>query len=229
MHYIISIFFIFFILNSSTAQVLSDVYISYSIDIDSDKPAASMLTLGSTLELAFRDSRTKARLKLAGGTNSIAVVVDHKTKTGTNLMDVLDGKKAVKIKTEKYDNALLNIKKISDNPMRHTDDYKIIAGYSCQKVFMKHLESGANVIVYVTDKIFPGNDPLAKSIIGQIKGYPLGLVIRKDDSTVRIMADKVSSRTPSASVFSLSVPEDYKLTTFEELKENFDQKRNENR
>ena len=215
--------------NFSNAQALSDVYISYSIEVDSDEPAASMLTFGSSLELAFRGLRTKALVNVAGGTNSISVVVDHKTKTGTALMDILDGKKAVKIKTEKYDNALSEIKKISDNPIRHTDDFKTIAGYSCQKVFMKDLKSGANIIFYITDQIVPENDLLAKTLIAEIKGFPLGLVVRRDGTTVRIIAEKVSSSTPPASVFSLSVPDGYTLSSFDELEDNIKIKSTENR
>jgi len=95
----------------------------------------------------------------------------------------------------------------------------VIAGYTCQKVFMKDKESGANIILYLTDKIKPQNDALAKVLIGEIKGFPLGIVVRKDNTTIRLTASTVSTRTPSDGAFSVSVPTGYTVTTIEGLKE----------
>ena len=107
--------------------------------------------------------------------------------------------------------------KATKNPMRHTDDTKTIAGYTCQKVLMKDKESGANIILYITDKITPKGDPFAKYLVGELKGFPLGIVVRHEGTTVRVTAEKVSSRTPSDGAFSLSVPSGYELTTVEGL------------
>jgi hypothetical protein len=220
MRFLISFLFIFTSLNFSRAQTsLSDVYINYTIDVDSDEPVAALVSLGATLEIAFRGYSTKCMLKVAGGTNSVTALADHKTNSAIALMDLVDGKKALKISADKYNDALGDIKKISENPIRYTDDSKSIAGYQCQKVFMKHTESGANVIFYITNKIKPQKDLLAKALYAEIKGFPLEILVRKEGTTVRLTARKVSDQVPSSSAFSLDIPSSYKLTSIDELKE----------
>ena len=144
-------------------------------------------------------------------------------------MDALGKKKALKLEKDKMNEALDEMKKAAKNPMRHTDDTKTIAGYTCQKVLMKDKESGANIILYITDKITPKGDPFAAYMIGEIKGFPLGIVVRHEGTTVRVMADKVSSRTPSDGAFSLSVPSGYELTTAEGLEKTAKQEIEKNR
>ena len=203
---------------STQAQsAISDGYISYSISIDSDVSAVALLSVGASLEIAFKGEKTKAIAKFAGGTNTVSLVVDHKTQKGLSLMDILGKKKALKLEKDKLQEARAEMEKATKNPMRHTEDTKTIAGYVCQKVLMKDKESGANIILYITDKITPKGDPFAQYVVGEIKGFPLGIVVRHEGTTVRVMAEKVSSRTPSDGAFSLSVPSDYELTTVDGL------------
>jgi hypothetical protein len=206
-----------FAVSAQAQSALSDGYISYSISLDSDVPAAAFLSMGASLELAFKGDKTKAVAKVAGGTNTVSLVVDHKTQKGLSLMDLLGQKKALKLEKDKLDEAHADMQKVAKNPMRHTEETKTIAGYVCQKVLMKDKESGANIILYITNKITPKGDPFASYLVGEIKGFPLGIVVRHEGTTVRVMADKVSSRTPSDGAFSLSVPGDYELTTVDGL------------
>ncbi|WP_264791110.1 hypothetical protein [Aureispira anguillae] len=202
---------------SQAQSTLSDGYINYSISVDSDEPAAAFLTMGSSLEIAFKGQKTKAVAKVAGGTNTVSLVADHQSESGLSLMDVLGEKKAVKLEKSKFEEAEKELTQIGENPMRLTDDTKTIAGYSCQKVLMKDKKSGANIVLYITSKIKPKGDPFAQLLIGEIKGFPLGIIVRKDGTTVKIMAEKVSARTPSDAAFSLTIPSDYQLTTLENL------------
>jgi|GEM_PF-1052944 len=208
---------------------ISDGYIKYTVSIDSDEPAAAFLSMGTTLELAFKGNKTKGVANVANGTNSVSAIVDHSKKVGLTLMDVLGEKKAMKLTKDDFDKAASELEKVSENPMRWTDDTKTIAGYSCQKVLMKDKESGASIIVYVTKKINPKGDPLAQNLIRQLKGFPLGIVVRLDGNTVRVMAEKVSSRTPSDGAFSTSVPNGYELTTREKLEKNAKERIEKNR
>ena len=216
MRVLTTILLAFFALNFSNAQsVITEGYISYSASIDSEEPAAALLAVGTSLEVAFKGYRTKIVAKAAG--NTVSIVGDHKTKTGLSLMDIMGERKAVKLTSKELDKANKELEKLSDKPMRYTESTKVIAGYTCQKVFMKDKESGANIILYLTNKIKPKNDALVKTLIGEIKGFPLGVVVRKDDTTVSLMATSVTSKTPSDGAFSTKVPSDYTLTTFEEL------------
>lgn len=214
---------VLFAISAQAQATISDGYISYSISVDSDIPAAAFLSMGSSLEIAFKGERTKAIAKVAGGTNTLSAIVDHKSKKGLSLMDVLGKKKALKLDRDQLDEARANMEKAAKNPMRRTDDTKTIAGYVCQKVLMKDKESGANIILYLTDKITPKGDPFAKYLVGELKGFPLGIVVRFEGTTVRMTADKVSSRTPSDGAFSLSVPSDYELTTVKGLEDSVKQ------
>ncbi|WMX13490.1 MULTISPECIES: hypothetical protein [unclassified Aureispira] len=215
---------------SAQAQsALTDGYISYSISVDSDEPAAAFLTMGSSLQVAFKGQKTKAVAKVAGGTNTVSLVVDHKAEKGLSLMDVLGQKKALQLEKNKLAEAKADMEKAAKNPMRHTEDTKTIAGYTCQKVLMKDKESGANIILYITDKITPKGDPFATYLVDEIKGFPLGIIVRHEGTTVRVMADKVSSRTPSDGAFSLSIPEGYELTTVDGLEKAAKQEIEKNR
>jgi hypothetical protein len=206
-----------FAVAAQAQSTLSDGYVSYSISVDSDVSAIELLSVGASLEIAFKGEKTKAIAKVAGGTNTVSLIVDHKAQKGLSLMDVMGQKKALRLEKNKLNEARDEMEKATKNPMRHTDDTKTIAGYTCQKVLMKDKESGANIILYITDKINPKGDPFAKYLIGELKGFPLGIVVRHEGTTVRVMADKVSSRTPSDGAFALSVPSDYEVTTVEGL------------
>lgn len=209
---------LFLILSFKPApDAITEGFISYSIDVETDQAAAALLTVGSSLEVAFKGNYMKAVARVAGGSNTVSVVADHKNQTGITLMDILGEKKGVKLTKDRFEKAKTDMDKLGENPMRVTDETKTIAGYTCKKVLMKHKESGANVILYLTDEINPKNDPFAQLLISEVKGFPLGIVIRKDETTVKIMADKVTNRAPSDSAFSMSIPSDYTLTTFEEL------------
>lgn len=230
MRLLLSIFIIIsFAVFVQAQSAISDGYISYSISVDSDLPAAAFLSMGSSLEVAFKGEKTKAVAKVAGGTNTVSLVVDHKSQKGLSLMDVLGEKKALKLEKDKLQEARTDMEKAAKNPMRHTDDTKTIAGYVCQKVLMKDKESGANIILYITDKITPKGDPFAQYLVGELKGFPLGIIVRHEGTTIRVTAEKVSSRTPSDGAFSLSVPSDYELTTVEGLEKSAKKELEKNR
>lgn len=196
---------------------LSNGYIKYNVSVDSDLPAASFLSMGTTLEVAFKGKQTKAVARVAGGTNTVQTVADHQTVTGLSLLDVMSEKKAVKLGSADYQKAKEGIEQLAKNPMRVTETTKTIAGYTCQKILMKDKQTGANIILYVTDKINPQGDPLAQQLIKAVKGFPLGVIVRQDNTTVRLTASTVSGQTPSDGAFSQKIPSGYEVTTLKEL------------
>jgi hypothetical protein len=217
-----TLFFSFFMAMAvaATAQTtLNNGYIKYNISIDSDLPAAAFLSMGTTLEVAFKGKQTKAVAKVAGGTNTVQAIADHSNVTGLSLLDVMSEKKAVKLGSAEYQKAKESIAQLAKNPMRITESTKTIAGYTCQKILMKDKQTGANIILYVTDKINPKGDPLAQQLIEAVKGFPLGVVVRQDETTVRLTASTVSERTPSDGAFSQTIPSGYQVTTLKELEE----------
>jgi hypothetical protein len=126
-------------------------------------------------------------------------------------------KKAIKLGSSDYQKAKEGIEKLANNPMRPTESTKTIAGYSCQKILMKDKQTGANIILYVTKKINPTGDPLAQQLIKAVKGFPLEIIVRQDQTTVRVTASTVTGQTPSDGVFSQKVPSDYEVTTLKDI------------
>ncbi len=196
---------------------LTDGYIKYTVTIDSDLPAAALLSMGTTLEVAFKGSKTKAVAKVAGGTNTVEAIADHQSVTGLSLADVMGEKKAIKLGQSDYQKAKESIEKLAKNPMRVTESTKTIAGYTCTKILMKDKQTGANIILYVTDQINPKGDALAQQLIEAVKGFPLGVIVRQDNTTVRLMASTVSAQTPSDGAFAQKIPSGYQVTTVKEL------------
>lgn len=210
---------LFFLLLSfkPASTVMTEGFVSYSVEVNSDQAAvAAFLSLGSSLEVAFKDNLMKAVAKVSGN-NTVSIVTDYKNQTGITLMDILGEKKGVKLTKDRFEKAKLDVEKFSKNPIRITDETKEIAGYSCKKILMKDKESGANIILYVTHEINPKNNPFADLLFEKIKGFPLGIIIKKDETTVKLTANKVTNQAPSSKVFSTSIPSDFKLTTFEEI------------
>lgn len=205
-------------------STLTNGYLMYNVSVDSDQPAAAMLSaMGSTIELAFKEKKTKMVAKIAGATNTVHLIADHAAVKGLSLLDVLGEKKAVRHGSDDYAEVERAIQLLAANPMRITDQTKNIAGYVCQKILMKDKQSGANIILYVTDRIQP-KDPLARQLYKTIKGFPLGIVVRKDDTTVRATATKIMGTTPSDGAFALSIPSGYEVTSIRELERKAEQK-----
>lgn len=150
-------------------------------------------------------------------------MADHAIVKGVSLLDVLGEKKALRHGSEDYAEVERAIQELSANPMRATYQTKSIAGYTCQKILMKDKQTGANIILYVTDRIQP-KDPLARKLTDAVKGFPLGIVVRKDETTVRATATKVSGMTPSDGAFALSIPSGYEVTTIRDLERSAEQK-----
>ncbi|MFK7797991.1 MAG: hypothetical protein AB8E82_11100 [Aureispira sp.] len=202
----------------ATAQsTLTNGYIKYNISVDSDLPIASFLSMGTTLEVAFKGQKTKAVAKVAGGTNTVQAVADHQVVKGLSLLDVMGEKKAIKLGSSDYQKAKEGIEKLAKNPMRATESTKTIAGYSCQKILMKDKQTGANIILYVTKKINPKGDALAQQLIKAVQGFPLEVIVRQDATTVRLTASTVTGQTPSDGAFSQNIPSDYEVTTLKEI------------
>lgn len=202
-------------LSSTLAQsTTSNGYISYNVAVDSDQPIAMFFAMGTSLEVAFKGEKSKLIAKV--GSNTVKITADNSISKAVSLMDVMNDKKAVKMGATEYADAKKNLQNLKNNPKKFTEETKTIAGYVCKKVLMKDVNSGTNIIVYVTNKIKPQGE-MAQELFNQFKGFPLGIVARNQGTTVRISAKKVSTTAPSDKVFSMAIPSGYKLTSVKEL------------
>lgn len=213
------LFFSFLVLGKAVmAQSnISNGYIKYNVTIESDLPVAALLSMGTTLEIAFKDQQTKAVAKTVGGTNTIQAIANYQTTKGISLLDIMSEKKAVKLGATEYQKAKESIALLANNPMRITESTKVIAGYTCKKILMKDKQTGASIILYVTDKIKPQGDILAQQLIKIVKGFPLRVIVRQENTIVHLTATTVTSQTPSERAFSQEIPSGYKITTVKEL------------
>ena len=85
------------VLWSATAALaqtpITNGYLLYSVSADSDEPGAALLaSMGSTLEVAFKEQKTKAVAKIAGATNAVHVIADH-AELAAPIFDVGYGKR----------------------------------------------------------------------------------------------------------------------------------------
>ena len=212
--FLITTFLVVFFSSAFAQSTTNKGYISYNVAVDSDQPAAMFFAMGTSLELAFKGEKTKVIAKV--GTNTVKITADNSISKAISLMDVLNDKKAVKMTEKDFAEAKKGLADLKSNPKKFTEETKTIAGYTCKKVLMKDTKSGTNIIIYVTNKIKPEGE-MAQELFNQFKGFPLGIMARNQGTTVRITAKKVSTAAPSDSVFSMAVPEGYKLTTVKEL------------
>ncbi len=198
---------------SNAQSTVKNGSISYSISVDSDEPAAAFLASGSSLKLYFSGAKIKVAAEVMGGANSGRAIIDEKKSTGLVILDVLGEKKAIILEKKYFDDADKETAKFAKNPIRKLEATKTIAGYLCSKVLMKDLESGTNLIFYVTNKIQPQNDYFNK----KLGGFPLGVYIRKNGTTVKITAKKIYNQTPKSSTFDLVIPGGYQSISVAEL------------
>lgn len=198
-------------------STITDGYISYGVDINSDQPMVAMFASGSSLEMAFSGNKSKVVAKVAGS-NTVSLIADNGLSKALALMDVMGDKKAVKLDKSNFADAKKQLQNFKNNPQKLSDETKVIEGYTCKKILMKDKESGASIIFYVTDKIQPQGE-LAKDFMAHFKGFPLGIVVRQGSTTVRLTANKISDKVPSSNLFSQAIPDGYEMSTIKELEE----------
>lgn len=163
----------------------------------------------ATVSISFKDEAVRTDFSITMA--STTVIHDGATKTGLMLMsNPIAGKKAVKL-----DNEMDSKETKGKYKLEYKSETKKIAGYDCKKAIAT-LEDGTKLNIFYTDKISPKNRS-TKYTFDDLKGFPLEMEVKQDKMVIKLTASNVDTKTPASSLFNMTIPEGYELTTMEEL------------
>lgn len=185
--------------------------IEYDIEVvESELSYLEEMMVGmATVSISFKDEavRTDFNVTMA----STTIIHDGASKQGLMLMsNPITGNKAVKL-----DKDVDSRDAKGKYKLEYLSETKKIAGYDCKKAIAT-LEDGTKLNIFYTDKISPKNRS-TKYTFEDLKGFPLEMEVKQDRMVVKLTALKVDTKSPASNLFSLAVPDDYELTTMEEL------------
>ena len=157
-HIISAVFVIIAFMSSSFTQLiaqrrLTEATITYDIVINTSnsKPQAADLLDGATSTIYLKGNSSRSELTSSLGTQ--ATIIDSKIGDVTVLKDYGEQKYMIKMTS---DNWRQSNKKYEGISFTYLEEYKIIAGYNCQKAIGK-LSDGSTFSVYFTKELLPIN------------------------------------------------------------------------
>jgi GLPGLI family protein len=152
-HIILGIIGIMSVTAATAQRKLTEATISYDIVINTtnETPKAADLLDGATSVIYLKGNSSRSEMISSLGTQ--ATVIDGKTGNVTILKDYGEQKYMIRMTPSDWKES--NIK-YADVSFTYTDEYKTIAGYSCQKAVGK-MSDGSVFNVYFTKDLLPVN------------------------------------------------------------------------
>ena len=156
-HIISAVFGIVALISSTIESVaqrrLTEATITYDIVINTSNstPQAADLLDGATSTIYLKGNSSRSELTSSLGTQ--ATIIDSKIGDVTVLKDYGEQKYMIKMTS---DNWRQSNKKYEGISFTYLEEYKIIAGYNCQKAIGK-LSDGSTFSVYFTKELLPIN------------------------------------------------------------------------
>lgn len=200
------------------SKVITEAHVKYILTAEGGMAAA--LT-GSKIDLFFTENNSKIVGDVMSGMVKLDGRFDNKKKTGLLLMDMMGQQKYMEMDEESVKKSADQSKPTNQKPpkLEYTKKYKEIAGYKCQEVKMT-VEGAPNpIIIYVTDKIQPGNlRDMEMMKFSDFKGFPLAWEVEAEGMKFVIEASDVFLDKLSKKIFAPKIPEGYTKMTEEDLK-----------
>ena len=196
-----------------TAQrKLTEATISYDIIINTSNktPQAADLLDGATSVIYLKGNSSRSEMVSSLGTQS--TIVDGKTGFVTILKDYGEQKYMITMTPENWKQSN---KKYDGITFIYTNEYKMIAGYNCQKAIGR-LSDSTNFTVYFTKELIPVN----KDFQYLNKNLP-GLAMQYEATLGKMMVTYTVSTINFSPVIQskLDLPKSgYRVMTFEESK-----------
>lgn len=140
-------------LQVSAQKRLTEATIAYDIVINTnnEKPSAADLLDGATSMIYLKGNSSRSEMISSLGTQ--ATVIDGKTGDVTLLKDYGEQKYMISMTPAEWKESN---KKYEGVSFTYIDEYKMIAGYNCQKAIGK-LADGSTFTVYFTKDLLPVN------------------------------------------------------------------------
>lgn len=194
------------------AQKLDEGKVVYNISYpDADMPDEQMAMMPTEFTTYFKDNQARTEIKMGMGMG-IVILIDNKSKTMTQLMDMMGNKTAVKMSEEEVKKDK-EMKGKTENQVKLTDETKDIAGYKCKKAVVTGKDGSFDM--YYTDQISYKNGDWVNDFKG-IDGFPMEYKVTQDNIAMNFTAKKISKEKVDDAMFT--IPADYTLKTQEELK-----------
>src|SRR5215831_15084212 len=194
----ILIAFLFFIAVTKAQTKFSEGSIVYNIAINTNdanpKPADGFD--GATNTIYINGNLSRSELVSVFGTQS--TIVDGKTGKATVLKEYGDKKFMISMT---HDDWLEANQKYDSVTFTYENEYKVIAGYNCQKATGK-LKNGESFIVYFTNQLIPVNKDFQYSN-RSLPGLALEYESNLGNNKVIFSASKISFDPVPASKFDL--------------------------
>ena len=189
---------------------LTEATISYDIVINSSNasPQAADMLDGATSVIYLKGNSSRSEMISSLGTQS--TIIDGKTGEVTLLKDYGDQKYMIKMTPENWKESN---KKYEGVSFTYAQEFKVIAGYNCQKAIGK-LTDGSSFTVYFTKELVPVN----KDFQYLNKNLP-GLAMQYEASVGKLLVTYTVSNinfnpVPAA---KLDLPKSgYRVMTYEE-------------
>jgi GLPGLI family protein len=206
------IIFLFFITICRGQNRFSEGSIVYNITINSNDSSGKLSDGfdGATNTIYIKGNLSRSELVSVFGTQS--TIVDGKTGNATVLKEYGDKKFMISMT---HDDWLEANKKYDSVTFTYENEYKIIAGYNCQKA-TGTLKSGESFIVYFTNQLIPMNKDFQYSN-RSLPGLALEYESNLGNNKVAFSASKISFDPVPASKFDLPKT-GFRVITYKESK-----------
>jgi len=203
---------LFFITVTKAQTKFSEGSIVYNIAINTNdanpKPADGFD--GATNTIYIKGNLSRSELVSVFGTQS--TIVDGKTGKATVLKEYGDKKFMISMT---HDDWLEANQKYDSVTFTYENEYKVIAGYNCQKATGK-LKNGESFIVYFTNQLIPVNKDFQYSN-RSLPGLALEYESNLGNNKVIFSASKISFDPVPASKFDLP-KSGFRVITYKESK-----------
>ena len=191
---------------------LTEATISYDIVINTnnDKPQAADLLDGATSVVYLKGNSSRSEMISSLGTQ--ATIIDGRTGHVTVLKDYGDQRYMIKMTPENWKESN---KKYSNITFTYFNDFKIIAGYNCQKAVGK-INDSTTFTVYFSKDLIPVNKDF-EYLNRNLPGLAMQYEASKGGKMVTYTVSSINFNPVSQSKFDIPKA-GYRLMTYEESK-----------
>ena len=160
------------------------------------------------------------KTEIISGMGKQIEILNIEEKTTTSLLDIMGQKFSIKTSAQEIQD---EITKAPETQIIYTDETKEIVGYVCKKVIIKFKEKDSDteteVIAYLADDFSNEGVYFDNPVFNGIDGILLEFEINSDEINMKFIATSVNKKNIPEKEFT--VPEDFKETTKDELREMF--------
>ena len=191
--------------------------ITYKISYPDNKFTESQMAMFPKI-LTVTIKGEKSRTDIQTGMGNTIEISDYATKTKTTLLDMMGQKFAIRSTWEEIQKEMESEAK---GQVQLTGETKVIAGYTCKKAIVTVDEKGTKYTfdVFFNSELGPKAANFDNPVYKDIDGVMLEFSMHTPQFTMKFTATAIDKKSIPAKDFE--IPQDYTLTTKEELKSKF--------